>query len=425
MQKTMTTNFLGSKKYKENVSKLNPLERDIWKKIMGKKGVVFLQGKPGMGKTSIYYSIAKKLDIHIIHINLSTSDETDFQFPHLYFSEEYDTHVIQFAVPEWAIIANQKPSLIIFEELNRAPLAVRNAALQPLQERSLGYKFKFNDNVFMCASGNIGEEDNTDVDELDGAMAGRLISVPYDLNIPDWMDWAKDNIHPDILSFIHNEPSYFYRSPDKNSGRTSAYASARSWEYFSNYIIHNYGGGIKLDDKGEVIMNEDGTSAWFPDGGEIDNSGKLVRIWGDYSQYKSDILSDGGYYVGSSISKFNSFMENRTKYTIQDIMDRYGIISSELELMNSSYHAEIGSVISELDLTDLTHRQIDNIASYLGDIEGEQRASVFTKLFDNMATHKNKTKGKQQNPNLKRLCRYHADFLRKLDSSNKQVNQIK
>ncbi len=93
---------------------------------------------------------------------------------------------LKHVVPEWAIKANMKPSIIHFEELNRSTLQVRNAALQLLLEREIGAFFKFNKNVFMLSSGNLGEEDGTDVEEFDQALNNRLIHYTHDMPFPEW-----------------------------------------------------------------------------------------------------------------------------------------------------------------------------------------------------------------------------------------------
>ena len=45
-----------------------------------------------------------------------------------------------------------------------------------LHERGIGTEFKFNDNVLMIASGNLGDEDGTDVEEFDSE---RLLSLSF------------------------------------------------------------------------------------------------------------------------------------------------------------------------------------------------------------------------------------------------------
>jgi len=103
---------------------------------------------------------------------------------------------LKHVVPEWAIKANMKPTLIHFEELNRSTLQVRNAALQLLLEREIGAFFKFNDSVYMMSSGNLGEEDGTDVEEFDQALNNRLIHYTHDMPFPEWKkEFADENVH--------------------------------------------------------------------------------------------------------------------------------------------------------------------------------------------------------------------------------------
>ena len=45
----------------ENYQKLHPIERRIFDMMAPQNGVVMLQGKPGIGKTAIVRSIARKL----------------------------------------------------------------------------------------------------------------------------------------------------------------------------------------------------------------------------------------------------------------------------------------------------------------------------------------------------------------------------
>lgn len=54
-------------------------------------------------------------------------------------------------------------------------------------EREIGAFFKFNDNVMMCSSGNLGEEDGTDVEEFDQALNNRLIHIEHTLPYPEWI----------------------------------------------------------------------------------------------------------------------------------------------------------------------------------------------------------------------------------------------
>ena len=191
-------------------------------------------------------------------IRLTTKDETDVGvFPSI--SEIkitknnnviYDSNsdedfkivkVLDYVVPKWALIANSAPTIVVFEELNRATLPVRNAALQILLERRIDVEFKFNENVHFAATGNLGDEDGTDVEEFDSALNNRLIHEIYDLSFDEWdEDFAKDNIHPTIMSFLRANPDYMYRKvSDSDNTEADKYATPRSWDMFSRYLIVN------------------------------------------------------------------------------------------------------------------------------------------------------------------------------------------
>ena len=188
-------------KKKFDFSVLNDKEATYAKLIYPQSGVLFLTSEPGIGKSAILRSVAEKLDLEYFDLRLAMLDETDvglypdkaeFMYEVIdkngnktVFSEKMLKHI----VPEWAVLSNKKPSLIHFEELNRAPLAVRNAALQILLERGIGFKFKFNENVFMCASGNLGDEDGCDVEEFDAALNGRLLHYKHKLDLKEWMEY--------------------------------------------------------------------------------------------------------------------------------------------------------------------------------------------------------------------------------------------
>ena len=146
---------------------------------------------------------------------------------------------------ESEIKSNLKPTLIHFEELNRASQHVRNAALQILLEREIGTEFKFNENVLMMCSGNLGEEDNTDVEELDSALNNRLIHVNHKLSVEEWIDgFARENVHPTIVDYIETHPEQIY----KTSENTDAYATPRSWTFLSDFIVENFGKDSKPSD---------------------------------------------------------------------------------------------------------------------------------------------------------------------------------
>jgi hypothetical protein len=88
------------------------------------------------------------------------------------------------------------------------------------------------------SSGNLGDEDGTDVEEFDSALNNRLIHINHTLDVQEWLgDYAEENCHPMITSYIKTHPEQMYKKSDDCKG----YATPRSWTMLSEFIICNYG----------------------------------------------------------------------------------------------------------------------------------------------------------------------------------------
>ena len=168
----------------EKLELLTAKERKYFSVMWAKYGVLNITSKPGVAKSAIGRSIADKMNFRYMDIRLSMVDETDVGLYPSISEVEVDGSMVKcldFVVPRWAIEANKQPTIIHFEELNRASQQVRNAALQILLERQIGTDFKFNENVLMMSSGNLGDEDGTDVEEFDSALNNRLVHINHTL----------------------------------------------------------------------------------------------------------------------------------------------------------------------------------------------------------------------------------------------------
>lgn len=344
--------------FDERFNILSQRERKYFNIMKSVKGVLFITSKPGMAKSSIAKEIARVMGYDYLDIRLSIADETDFGMPKLKEISVDGTmlDVHNMTVPEWAILANQRPTIIHFEELNRCSLQVRNACLGILLERTIGPKFQFNKDVLMIASGNLGDEDGTDVDDFDSALNNRLIHMKHELNLDEWIQqFAKDNIHPIIVSFLKNKSEYFYRKAGADNGvQERAFATPRTWEMLSEYILNT--SSIKREDQ----MN-----------------GKY-----DVNEIKS-ILSDVGHaIVGTSISGFTKYLEESMRLTINDILDNFNKKKEELSNVNRDKKSELLLQLKEMDLKKLKEKQIKNLISFLEIIDEDERAGFLTDILD-------------------------------------------
>jgi len=227
--------------YLTKVSKLSLREKKLWNLVRNKSGVVMAYGIPGISKSATFKSIAEKMGLNYIDLRASTMDETDLGvFPTI--SDIDGIKVVDHAVPAWAVEANKKPSLIHFEELNRCSSNVRNAVLGILLERIIGAKFKFNEHVYMVASGNPLCDHDSDIEAFGFALRNRLIPVQFELTLKQWIsEYAEENVIPEVIGFLKTKPDYFGNTQfqlDKfiSEDNMTQYPSPRSWTFLSDYI---------------------------------------------------------------------------------------------------------------------------------------------------------------------------------------------
>lgn len=339
---------------------LNEKELKYFKMIYPRSGVPYLYSEPGIAKSAIQRSIAKKLNLYYIDIRLSMMDETDVglypnkrEFEVIVNGEVQKKEFLDHIVPLWAHLANNPPvgyvgTLIHFEELNRAQLAVRNASLQILLEKCIGYDFKFNENVYMVSTGNLGEEDGTDVEEFDSALNGRLIHYRHTLTLAEWIEYyAKDNIQPSIIRYLEAHPDQYY--VHKHNDKDKTYASPRAWTFLSDFVTEVYGFGTPIKD-------------WI-----------------------QDIQTFGHSYIGSANTVFLRYLRDALKIGILDIINKYPEIKKEGIIFNRDKKSELLSDLKAYnneELFKLKPNQIENIKLFVLDLEKDETASYLLKILD-------------------------------------------
>lgn len=351
------------------------MEKTYFSIMWPKYGVLNITSKPGIAKSAIGKSIADKMGFFYKDIRLTMIDETDVGLYPSVSELELNGEMVKcldFVVPRWAIEANTRPTIIHFEELNRASQQVRNAALQILLERQIG-EFKFNDNVLMMSSGNLGDEDNTDVEEFDAALNNRLIHIDHSLSVEAWLEnFAKPNVHPLITRFIEVHPEHLYKVKEG----AKAYATPRSWTMLSEYLIANFG--------------FDSTPA------EFINSLRLVA---------------SGYVGTTSAIKFIQHCEDSLAITIEDIINNYPKVKKDLSKYNRDKNTELLFSLKEKDIDKLNNEQVDNVISFLKTIGDDEITAYLVWVIDNVADVNTK--------NCERLLLSFVDLLKNIQNINK------
>ena len=395
---------------------LSDREKTYFKIMNATSGVLFITSEPGYAKSAMMRAIARKLGYQYFDVRLSMVDETDVGlFPTLGEKEiapgkkfKYLQHV----VPEWAYMANEKPSIIHFEELNRASLAVRNAALQILLEREVGAFFKFNDSVLMVSSGNLGEEDGTDVEEFDQALNNRLIHVTHMLPYPEWVEqFAAENVCPTIVGFLKSFTEHYYKKADERTKSTRAYATPRSWTFLSDYIFVNFGKYIpKTDTNGREMLDP------------LTKELLLERKWPSVREWLGDIQEIGISYVGPSAARFIRYCQDTLKITLDDILDDYNRVEEDVKHFNRDKKSELITNMKERRISVLKPKQVDNLVSFLMNISDDEIVGYLLHVLDteyNLSEESKENKMAEKFLSDKKFSRFRDAIMKHVDEDDK------
>lgn len=227
----------------------------IVKNSMSANVPVMLWGPPGIGKSSLVHQIAKELNLEVIDLRLAQLEPTDLRgvpmpnrdsmraewFLPSFWPEVAKTDTVRTVLDkdgnevEVEVKAGNGvngPGVIFLDEIEKAPVSVKNASLQLVLDRAIGsYKLP-NDWVLVCAGNR--EEDGCFSQPLGKALANRMIHMEVEPDPEDWASWARNNgISEDIIGFIYFKPEYLYKNTEEN-----AFPTPRSWEIASR-LIHN------------------------------------------------------------------------------------------------------------------------------------------------------------------------------------------
>ena len=226
---------------------------------------VMMWGPPGIGKSSIVHQIGEELGYvnsttglnNIIDLRLAQLEPTDLRGVPM---PNRDTGRAEWFLPAfWPTAAEQDttrvevredengelvevevpvkrgdcltgPGLLFLDEIEKAPVSVKNASLQLVLDRRIGsYKLP-NDWSMICAGNR--EEDGCFSQPLGSALANRMIHLEVEPNIDAWGAWARLNgVVDDVIGFLYFRPDLLYKFTEEN-----AFPSPRSWHIGSNLI---------------------------------------------------------------------------------------------------------------------------------------------------------------------------------------------
>lgn len=199
---------------------------------------VIMEGLHGIGKSNIVKQFAKENNYHLEELFLSHQEVADLiGIPHMIQNDGIS--LTTWSVPIWLqrmynAAAQGKNCILFLDELNRAPIDVRQSALQLVLERQIHEHFlpTVNDTRTLVVAA-INPADEYQVDELDPALLDRFLHITVEADVPAWLNWARsEKINRVVVDFITEYPNRLHWTP-KNGGIG---ATPRSWAKLGNFI---------------------------------------------------------------------------------------------------------------------------------------------------------------------------------------------
>jgi hypothetical protein len=199
--------------------------------------VPFVQGSPGVGKSSIVRSIFDEFGLDMIDHRLSTSAPEDLTgLPR--FDENGEARFAPFA-DLFPLAGREKPKGsngwgLFLDEFNSAPKSVQAAAYKLVLDRKVG-QFDLHEDVGVVLAGNLST-DKAITTSLSTAMQSRLIHIEMEINFEEWREDVAlaQNFDPRIIGFLSFKPSLLMDFRPDHQEKT--FCCPRTWEFMNKLI---------------------------------------------------------------------------------------------------------------------------------------------------------------------------------------------
>lgn len=225
-----------------------------------KKKAALILGAPGIGKSQIAQSVAKKRGCKFIDFRLLTMSETDLKgipFP----SEDNKKAIFLHLDILPDVERDGEEGILLLEELTSANRSLMSTMYQLVLDRELG-TYKLPDGWMIIATGN-REEDLGEFYVMPAPLADRFLI--YELAssgsefLDEWIAWAYEhNISVEIIAYVRKFSKGLHDfDPDLHEEGMIVFPTPRSWASLSDIIeydkVKNGGEELSEEAKGMVL----------------------------------------------------------------------------------------------------------------------------------------------------------------------------
>jgi hypothetical protein len=268
-------------------------------------------------------------------------------------NKDTDIRVTQATPMKWYAQACVQPCILFLDEPDRGSNDVTQALMELTDSRKIwGVHLHPDTIVISMANGGAHDENNVyQVNEMDPAVYSRWWHVNLEPTQKDWLDWAKDNVHPLIWEFINDNRSHLEHTGEFEPNKV--YPDRRSWHHFSDAIM-----AADEAEEGFVHPGKDGENL--------------------------DIYFVGEGYVGQEAA--TAFMKFVQKYeanvSVEDVLS-----GKQLETIKKMNTTDANAMVDKLVASDqlkngLNDEQMLNVGKFIYNISGELAMKAWEKVTD-------------------------------------------
>lgn len=243
MASKQTTSTNGLNRIDQSMFRKRLTIRDLYEAInLGRilNKTTFFYGGAGLGKSEAVAQVADRMFPHRIGNNLCDvrlSDKEPQDIPGIPIPVEVEPGQYRtlYATPDfWPTDPNWE-GIVFLDELPNAIQSTQHGAYQVVLDHIAG-QFKFPKGCVFVGAGN-RDTDNGATTELLGPLVNRMIVYEVDYDLDVWIeDYAVYNdIEPELIGFLKNNPDFFYTG-DVSDRTTAVFASPRQWKTVSGIL---------------------------------------------------------------------------------------------------------------------------------------------------------------------------------------------
>ena len=218
-----------------NLNQIEIIKSNIKSQLAGKPvSPLFLEGKPGIAKSTTIELLAKQLDMNLLIVSAPClTHEFLSGLPGESFAPELDKYVVdgspaiatKWSIPEIIADANKlaeaKPTILLLDDFHMIQSHLQSYFFKLLLQKSIG-NYKLADNVVIIGTMN----DSTEAGSkgINSAVRNRMAVLKVDFNFDYWFIYGK-SLNYFVASFLKAKPHHI--SSDEST--ESQYCTARSW----------------------------------------------------------------------------------------------------------------------------------------------------------------------------------------------------